>query len=215
MQARRGASCGRQKQIMCWDGLDKRNPTWPGCLAGTTLTSFSPSGEAEVITRLSSRREASPPAFGHRVLSKMVANCSKSLSSRGVARVGGLQMHPGCFSLTFERAGQCTPHIARTTERGTMISSRTMMLSALVLGALATAQGRMTRTEIKLSEAASRMLLSAGDHTYKVHEKVPLYANKVGPFHNPSEVRSSAVVVAPTAHTPVTVQRYLRLRGRL
>lgn len=37
---------------------------------------------------------------------------------------------------------------------------------------------------------AMRSVLSAGDHTYKVHEKVPLYANKVGPFHNPSEVRN-------------------------
>lgn len=32
---------------------------------------------------------------------------------------------------------------------------------------------------------SSRMLLGASDHVYKVHEKVALYANKVGPFHNP------------------------------
>lgn len=40
-----------------------------------------------------------------------------------------------------------------------------------------------------------RLLLGASDHVYKVHEKVALYANKVGPFHNPrcgyGHVRSS------------------------
>jgi len=30
-----------------------------------------------------------------------------------------------------------------------------------------------------------RVLMGASDHVYKVHEKVALYANKVGPFHNP------------------------------
>ena len=44
---------------------------------------------------------------------------------------------------------------------------------------------------------AGRNTLSANDHTYKVHEAVPLYANKVGPFHNPSEVRLQL-------HTPTT-----------
>ena len=64
------------------------------------------------------------------------------------------------------------------------------MVTLLVL-ALAASRGeaRVTRPEIKLSDAAARQLFSAADHTYKVHEKVPLYANKVGPFHNPSEVR--------------------------
>ncbi|XRB23606.1 transmembrane 9 superfamily member [Pseudoscourfieldia marina] len=32
-----------------------------------------------------------------------------------------------------------------------------------------------------------RSLLGESEHTYKVHEAVPLYANKVGPFPNPSE----------------------------
>lgn len=32
-----------------------------------------------------------------------------------------------------------------------------------------------------------RTLLSAKDHRYKMHDSVPLFANKVGPFHNPSE----------------------------
>ena len=36
-------------------------------------------------------------------------------------------------------------------------------------------------------EVARRQLLGQKDHAYKVHEKVPLYANKIGPFHNPSE----------------------------
>eukprot|EP00270_Netrium_digitus_P006730 TRINITY_DN1940_c0_g1_i2.p1 TRINITY_DN1940_c0_g1~~TRINITY_DN1940_c0_g1_i2.p1 ORF type:complete len:647 (-),score=171.95 TRINITY_DN1940_c0_g1_i2:358-2208(-) len=34
---------------------------------------------------------------------------------------------------------------------------------------------------------ARRSLLGYSDHSYKLHGKVPLYANKVGPFHNPSE----------------------------
>eukprot|EP00897_Mesotaenium_endlicherianum_P009077 jgi/Mesen1/8198/ME000442S07474 len=32
-----------------------------------------------------------------------------------------------------------------------------------------------------------RHILGYRDHSYKMHAKVPLYANKVGPFHNPSE----------------------------
>ena len=34
-------------------------------------------------------------------------------------------------------------------------------------------------------DASSRALLSARDHRYKKNDYVPLYANKVGPFHNP------------------------------
>ena len=64
----------------------------------------------------------------------------------------------------------------------------TALALVVVLGLAASAQARTTRPEIKLSDAAARQLFSAADHTYKVHEKVPLYANKVGPFHNPSEV---------------------------
>ena len=55
-------------------------------------------------------------------------------------------------------------------------------------GVDATATGT-TKPEIRLSDRAARHLLSAYDHTYKLRETVPLYANKVGPFHNPSEVR--------------------------
>jgi hypothetical protein len=56
-------------------------------------------------------------------------------------------------------------------------------------GVDATATGT-TKPEIRLSDRAARRLLSAYDHTYKLRETVPLYANKVGPFHNPSEVRT-------------------------
>jgi hypothetical protein len=67
-----------------------------------------------------------------------------------------------------------------------------LTLGVLVAGLVASVSARVTRPEIRLSDAAARTLLSASDHTYKVHEKVPLYANKVGPFHNPSEVRRGA-----------------------
>jgi hypothetical protein len=33
--------------------------------------------------------------------------------------------------------------------------------------------------------AITGVLSSASDHRYKAGELVPLYANKVGPFHNP------------------------------
>jgi transmembrane 9 superfamily member 1 len=33
--------------------------------------------------------------------------------------------------------------------------------------------------------AITGVLSSASDHRYKAGEPVPLYANKVGPFHNP------------------------------
>jgi len=57
-----------------------------------------------------------------------------------------------------------------------------------VTASVASAAGT-TKPEIGLSGEAARRLLSAYDHTYKLRETVPLYANKVGPFHNPSEVR--------------------------
>ena len=44
-----------------------------------------------------------------------------------------------------------------------------------------------TKSEIGVSEGMRRKLLAA--HQYRMREKVPLYANKAGPFHNPSEVR--------------------------
>eukprot|EP00238_Polyblepharides_amylifera_P008022 CAMPEP_0196579290 /NCGR_PEP_ID=MMETSP1081-20130531/19835_1 /TAXON_ID=36882 /ORGANISM="Pyramimonas amylifera, Strain CCMP720" /LENGTH=609 /DNA_ID=CAMNT_0041898823 /DNA_START=57 /DNA_END=1886 /DNA_ORIENTATION=+ len=41
--------------------------------------------------------------------------------------------------------------------------------------------------DLSSSDTLGRVLLGASDHKYKPHEKVQLYANKVGPFHNPSE----------------------------
>ena len=53
------------------------------------------------------------------------------------------------------------------------------------------ADARETSPEIRLSEGAARRLLAA--HQYRMRDKVPLYANKAGPFHNPSEVRRALV----------------------
>ena len=49
--------------------------------------------------------------------------------------------------------------------------------------------GRENHNEERLVEErrGMRNLLGQKDHSYKIHEKVPLYANKIGPFHNPSE----------------------------
>ena len=46
-----------------------------------------------------------------------------------------------------------------------------------------------TRTEMRASEDGALRRLLASSHSYLVRDDVPLYANKVGPFHNPSEVR--------------------------
>ena len=70
-----------------------------------------------------------------------------------------------------------------------------LALALLVFGVISpvtasvTSAAGTTKPEIRLSGEAARRLLSAYDHTYKLRETVPLYANKVGPFHNPSEVR--------------------------
>jgi hypothetical protein len=64
------------------------------------------------------------------------------------------------------------------------------VLLAMVLMATAIVGGEaspVTKSEIGLSAGATRKLLAA--HQYRMREKVPLYANKAGPFHNPSEVR--------------------------
>jgi hypothetical protein len=72
-----------------------------------------------------------------------------------------------------------------------------LALALLVFGVISpvtasvTSAAGTTKPEIRLSGEAARRLLSAYDHTYKLRETVPLYANKVGPFHNPSEVRSA------------------------
>ena len=61
----------------------------------------------------------------------------------------------------------------------------------------------------------TRTVLSAADHTYKVHEKVPLYANKVGPFHNPSEVRKPERPGKGSQEGPSGRRPSLRRCGRL
>lgn len=38
-------------------------------------------------------------------------------------------------------------------------------------------------------------IVSAANHSYKVHDDVPLWANKVGPFHNP---RSGTSLLSPS-----------------
>ena len=52
----------------------------------------------------------------------------------------------------------------------------------------------VTKSEIGLSAGATRKLLAA--HQYRMRERVPLYANKAGPFHNPSEVRRGSATPA-------------------
>lgn len=57
----------------------------------------------------------------------------------------------------------------------------------------------VTKSEIGSSAGATRKLLAA--HQYRMREKVPLYANKAGPFHNPSEVRRGSATSAKPAPT--------------
>ena len=59
----------------------------------------------------------------------------------------------------------------------------------------------VTKSEIGLSAGATRKLLAA--HQYRMREGVPLYANKAGPFHNPSEVRRGSATPAKPAPTIV------------
>ena len=42
---------------------------------------------------------------------------------------------------------------------------------------------------VAVPPANRRALLGYSDHSYQLHGKVPLYANKVGPYHNPRLVR--------------------------
>jgi hypothetical protein len=56
-------------------------------------------------------------------------------------------------------------------------------LCLLQLLALAGDAGVLAGAE--LSPAGARALLGHSDHSYKPQEKVALYANKAGPFHNP------------------------------
>jgi hypothetical protein len=46
----------------------------------------------------------------------------------------------------------------------------------------------MARSPVLLSLAvlaAAVLVASAGTHKFRTHDDVPLWANKVGPFHNP------------------------------
>ena len=67
------------------------------------------------------------------------------------------------------------------------------------------ADARETSPEIRLSEGAARRLLAA--HQYRMRDKVPLYANKAGPFHNPSEVRRALVSRALSGARPIRFRR--------
>jgi hypothetical protein len=59
------------------------------------------------------------------------------------------------------------------------------MWSCVLVWVLLAAPAAAARTLLELPVSTGRSLLGASDHVYKVHEKVALYANKVGPFHNP------------------------------
>ena len=57
-----------------------------------------------------------------------------------------------------------------------------------------------------IHDSTGRTLLGTDTHTYKNFEHVPLYANKVGPFHNPTEtymVRRILVAPALVPHCPL------------
>jgi len=66
-------------------------------------------------------------------------------------------------------------------------SNQAILLLALVCGTHAIRTVHDVELPSPLTEGTMRALLSESDHKYKAHEKVALYANKVGPFHNPSE----------------------------
>ncbi|KAK3255051.1 Transmembrane 9 super member 2 [Cymbomonas tetramitiformis] len=68
-------------------------------------------------------------------------------------------------------------------------ASCTPLYSILGLGVyIIFALSAQSETDVEARQhSGTRFLLGASDHKYKSHEQVPLYANKVGPFHNPSE----------------------------
>ena len=69
-------------------------------------------------------------------------------------------------------------------------------MSAIAVLATLFGCGAASRELLASEEGAAFRALLGSDHKYKVHEQVPLYANKVGPFHNP--------VYAPSpAHAPL------------
>jgi len=60
-------------------------------------------------------------------------------------------------------------------------------MSAIAVLATLFGCGAASRELLASEEGAAFRALLGSDHKYKVHEQVPLYANKVGPFHNPVE----------------------------
>lgn len=69
---------------------------------------------------------------------------------------------------------------------------------------------------ICLASAAGvdRKLLSYGDHSYEFREKVPLYANKVGPFHNPRYTSFLSVSGQATCRYPAVASHQCESRAR-
>eukprot|EP00976_Prorocentrum_cordatum_P111387 1195358-Prorocentrum_minimum.AAC.9 len=64
-------------------------------------------------------------------------------------------------------------------------SGQAILLLALVCGTDAIRTVHDFQLPSPGTDRTMRTLLGESDHKYKSHEKVPLYANKVGPFHNP------------------------------
>jgi hypothetical protein len=60
--------------------------------------------------------------------------------------------------------------------------ARWALLAGLAVAALGAAAAAGTST----ASLAGRHLLGAGDHKYKEADSIMLYANKVGPFQNPT-----------------------------
>ena len=58
-------------------------------------------------------------------------------------------------------------------------------MSAIAVLATLFGCGAASRELLASEEGAAFRALLGSDHKYKVHEQVPLYANKVWPFHNP------------------------------
>ena len=58
--------------------------------------------------------------------------------------------------------------------------------SVLLLGSYSIMWGFISGTNgASTQDLGLRTLLSTRDHTYRFRDEVPLFANKVGPFHNP------------------------------
>ena len=113
----------------------------------------------------------------------------------------------------FGRASGVVVGLARSPDTSALdMALTTRARAAFALGAILAlvslasgADARETSPEIRLSEGAARRLLAA--HQYRMRDKVPLYANKAGPFHNPSEVRRALVSRALSGGRPIRFRR--------